>query len=123
MAKRIMVVEDDPLNMKLFRTLLELDGYEVVGVTTGEGALEAAVPREPDLILMDIRLPGIDGLATCARLKADQRTAAIPVVALTSYAMPGDEEKALKAGCIGYITKPITAESFRASIARFVAER
>jgi CheY-like chemotaxis protein len=119
MAKRVMVVEDNPLNMKLVRTLLQLEGYEVVEVTSGEEVLSAVAQRRPDLILMDVQLPGIDGLEVCARLKSDAQTAAIPVVALTSYAMAGDEKKAQEAGCDGYITKPIETQSFGSTIARY----
>jgi CheY-like chemotaxis protein len=119
MAKLVMVVEDNPLNMKLIRTLLQLEGYEVVEVTTGEEVLNAVGQRLPDLILMDVQLPGINGLEVCTRLKSDPHTAAIPVVALTSYAMPGDEKKAQDAGCDGYITKPIETQSFSATIARY----
>jgi CheY-like chemotaxis protein len=119
MAKRVMVVEDNLLNMKLVRTLLQLEGYEVVEVTSGEEVLSAVAQRRPDLILMDVQLPGIDGLEVCARLKSDAQTAAIPVVALTSYAMAGDEKKAQEAGCDGYITKPIETQSFGSTIARY----
>jgi CheY-like chemotaxis protein len=117
-----MVVEDDPLNMKLVRTLLELESYEVIEVVSGEQAVSTAVRQRPDLILMDVQLPGIDGLEACARLKNDPSTAAIPIVALTSYAMPGDEHKAAAAGCSGYITKPIDTEAFPALIAGYLGE-
>ena len=106
--------------MKLVRTLLQLEGYEVVEVTSGEEVLSAVAQRRPDLILMDVQLPGIDGLEVCTRLKSDARTAAIPVVALTSYAMAGDEKKAQAAGCDGYITKPIETQSFGSTIARYL---
>jgi len=121
MVKRVLVVEDNPLNMKLVRTLLQLEGYEVLEASTGEEAVSAAVEGLPDLILMDVQLPGIDGLQACMCLKGDPRTSTIPVVALTSYAMPGDDKKALEAGCAGYITKPIDTESFPHQIARFLS--
>jgi CheY-like chemotaxis protein len=118
-----LVVEDDPLNMKLVRTLLELENYEVIEVESGEQALRVAVQQRPDLILMDVQLPGIDGLQTCMQLKSDPITAAIPVIALTSYAMPGDERRAFEAGCAGYITKPIDADAFPGLIAEFMGRR
>ena len=120
MSIRVMVVEDNPLNMKLVRTLLELDGYFVIELENGNSVVDSAVNEEPDLILMDIQLPGISGLEACELLKRDPRTAGIPIVALTSYAMPGDEEKALTAGCAGYITKPIDTESFGADVGRHI---
>ncbi len=121
MPKRVLVVEDNPLNRKLVRTILRLEGYEVVEAVSGEEALAAASAQKPDLILMDVQLPGIDGLQTCIRLKSNPLTAGIPVVALTSYAMPGDEQKALEAGCQGYVTKPIDTRSFAGTIARYIA--
>jgi CheY-like chemotaxis protein len=119
MAKRILLVEDNALNAKLLRTLLRLAGHEVLEVTTGEQALELVRSLRPDLILMDIQLPGIDGLETCRRIRSDPSLATIPVVAVTSYAMPGDEQKALAAGCIGYITKPIDTRTFGQTIGGF----
>ena len=123
MTKRVMVVEDNALNMKLVRTLLRLEGYEVLEVRSGEEAVAAAAERLPDLILMDIQLPGMGGLEACARLKSDPRTAAIPVLALTSYAMPGDDRRAADAGCIGYITKPIDTKTFVGTVAEFLRDR
>ena len=120
MSVRVMVVEDNPLNMKLVRTLLELDGSSVIELENGNGVVDSAVNEKPDLILMDIQLPGISGLEACGLLKEDPRTAGIPIVALTSYAMPGDEQKAVAAGCAGYITKPIDTKSFGAAILRFI---
>ena len=121
MAKRVLVVEDNALNIKLVRTLLRLEGHEVVEVSTGERAVEIAAQIKPDLILMDIQLPGINGLEACALLKADPRTATIPIIALTSYAMPGDKDKALAAGCAGHMTKPIDVKSFGSTIALFLS--
>lgn len=107
----ILVVDDNPTNLKLARILLESEGYEVRAAVDAEEALlllEAFLPR---LILMDLQLPGMDGLELTRRLKADPRTRAIPIIAVTSYAMRGDEERALAAGCDGYVTKPIDTEA------------
>lgn len=109
---KILVVEDDPLNMELVSDLLAVHGYTVLQAATGQAALALAAQEQPNLILMDIGLPGMDGLTACRALKADPATAAIPVVVLTSYAMRGDEEKILAAGCNGYITKPIDTRQF-----------
>jgi CheY-like chemotaxis protein len=121
MARRVLVVEDNPLNMKLVRTLLQLAGYEVVEVQTGEEAVHVGRETRPDLVLMDIQLPGIDGLETCRRMRRDPLLAKTPIVALTSYAMPGDEQRALAAGCSGYVTKPIDTQSFCSTIAGFLS--
>ena len=115
-----MVVEDNPLNMKLVRTLLTLDGCDVIEFMNADGVVDNAVREQPDLILMDIQLPGISGLEACKLLKGDPRTARIPIVALTSYAMPGDEKKALTAGCAGYVTKPIDTQSFSADVRSYI---
>jgi len=116
-CRRILVVEDNPLNLKLARTLLRLEGYAVLEARTGEQALGVVHEQRPDLILLDIQLPGIDGLEVCRRLKRDPSLASIPVVALTSYAMLGDDRKALDVGCAAYITKPIDTEGFGHTIA------
>lgn len=110
MAK-IVIVEDSPDNMKLFRTLLSLRGHEVVPMTGGEGLLEALGTHDPDLVLMDIQLPGRDGFALLAEIRASSQ-ACRRVVALTAHAMTGDRERALAAGFDGYITKPIDIRSF-----------
>jgi CheY-like chemotaxis protein len=107
MAARILIVDDNPVNLKLASSLLELDGYVVAQAVDAEQAQEMLLGELPDLILMDIALPGMDGLSLTRRLKADERLRHIPVVALTAFAMKGDEEKARAAGCEGYITKPI----------------
>ncbi len=120
MSVRIMVVEDNALNMKLVRTLLTLENCEVIERQNAEAVVEDAVREKPALILMDIQLPGISGLEACALLKGDPRTAGIPVVALTSYAMPGDAEKALSVGCAAYITKPIDTRGFVQTVLQHV---
>lgn len=110
MAK-IVIVEDSPDNMKLFRTLLSLRGHEVVPMPGGEGLIEALGTHDPDLVLMDIQLPGRDGFALLAEIRASAQ-ANRRVVALTAHAMTGDRERALAAGFDGYITKPIDIRSF-----------
>src|SRR4051794_12902423 len=104
---RVLLVEDHPLNRELAEAVLADAGYEVLIASDGEAGLAAAFSAHPDLILMDIELPGLDGLEATRRLKADASTRAIPVLALTAYAMRGDEEGARPAGCDGYLTKPI----------------
>jgi two-component system cell cycle response regulator len=112
----VLVVEDNPLNMKLVRSLLTLSGYQVVEAENGETAIQLAAIHQPDLILMDIQLPGMDGLTATRIIKSQEESKDIPVVALTSYAMPGDEQKAREACCSGYITKPIDTRKFIESI-------
>jgi two-component system, cell cycle response regulator len=117
--KKILVVEDNALNMKLVRGLLGLGPYRMLEAVDAEDALAIAGRELPDLILMDIQLPGMDGLTATRKLKADDRLGHIPVVALTSYAMAGDETKAAQAGCNGYITKPIDTRSFIGKLEAF----
>ena len=112
-GERILVVDDNLTNLKLARVVLTKKGYEVRTATDAAEALAALAVFRPRLILMDIQLPGVDGLALTRRLKADPATRGIPIVALTSYAMKGDEEKALRAGCDAYITKPIDILALR----------
>jgi len=114
---KILVVEDNAVNRRLAGFLLRSKGYEVREAGTAAAALEAAAADRPDLILMDIQLSGMDGLEATRRLKADPATRDIPVVAVTAYAMPGDREKALTAGCAGYITKPIDTATFVEQVA------
>ena len=116
MAK-ILVVEDNAANMKLAIFLLESAGHTVLSATNAEVALTVAREERPTLILMDIQLPGIDGLAATVLLKADDATRAIPVIALTALAMKGDEERIRAAGCDGYIAKPMRYQEFLATIA------
>ena len=123
MAERnILVVEDNDMNMQLVEFLLEEGGYRIVKATSGEEAL--AIARDgsgtPDLILMDIHLPGMDGLSVVRAIKADERTATIPILALTAHAMRGDKDRFLEAGCDGYISKPIDVKTFIASIERYL---
>ena len=119
-AKRILVVEDNELNMKLLNDVLEAHGYDVL--TTGEGAVAFVWARQyrPDLILMDLQLPDMSGLEVTRQLKADPDTSSIPIVAVTAFAMAGDEKKALEHGCDAYVAKPINLRNFLDLIAAFV---
>jgi len=110
--KRILIVEDNEKNMYLISFLLKKNGYEVLEAWTGEEGVELAIKERPDLIIMDIQLPGIDGLEATKRIRESEADGKIPIVALTSYAMTGDREKALNAGCTGYLEKPIDPETF-----------
>jgi two-component system, cell cycle response regulator DivK len=112
----ILVVEDNPTNMKLSTFVLESADYTVITATDAEIGLTLARERHPDLILMDVQLPGMDGLDATALLKADEATRAIPVVALTALAMKGDEERIRAAGCDGYIAKPLDYKELLATV-------
>ena len=109
---RILVIEDNPLNMELVTDLLEVAGYSVFASPDAETGLSIADKEQPDIILMDISLPGTDGLKATQMLKQHPGTQAIPIIALTAHAMKGDEQRALDAGCAGYITKPIDTRGF-----------
>jgi two-component system cell cycle response regulator DivK len=122
MAK-ILVVEDNPANMKLASLLLLRAGHTMLGAVDAEAGLILARADHPDLILMDIQLPGMDGLAATILLKQDPTTAAIPVIALTAMAMKDDEEKARAAGCDGYIAKPLRIRELYAAIDTLLASR
>jgi len=118
MAKEpILIVDDNPINLKLIRVLLAGEGYEVRTAAAAEEALDLLKDFRPRLILMDIQLPGMDGLELTRRIKADPATQKTSILALTAYAMKGDEEKALAAGCDGYITKPIDTRALPGLIA------
>jgi two-component system cell cycle response regulator DivK len=106
-GEQILVVEDNKKNMKLFRDVLQARGYGTLEATTGGRAVELATEQRPDLVLMDIQLPDIDGVEALGRLRADERTASIPVLALTAQAMDGDRERFLAAGFDGYLSKPV----------------
>lgn len=120
---RILVVEDNPANLKLVAFLLEEAGYSVLTATDAAVAIELAGAELPDLVLMDVQLPGMDGLEATRRLKAGASTRHIPVVALTAFAMKGDEDRIRAAGCDGYIPKPIRYQSFLEEVGQFVGER
>lgn len=123
----VLVVEDNHLNMKLFNGLLELGGYNVLQAKNGMEGWRMARERRPDLILMDIQLPGVSGLEVTKWLKDDENLKSIPVIAVTAFAMKGDEEKIREGGCDGYIEKPISLSDFLETVERFagppVAER
>ena len=118
--KKILVVEDNEDNMLLVRFMLEKNGYEVIEARDGAEGVALAVQEKPDLVIMDIQLPDINGLEATKRIRASEADAEIPIVALTSYAMAGDREKALAAGCTGYIEKPIDPDTFIAEIEKFL---
>ncbi len=118
--KKILVVEDNETNMYLIKFILEKSGYEVIEAREGAVGVELAVKEKPTLILMDIQLPDIDGLEATKRIRASEADSEIPIIALTSFTMAGDREKALAAGCTGYIEKPINPETFIAEIEKFL---
>ena len=118
----ILVVEDNEANQALVQAVLELEGYRVELAASALEALDHLRDRAPDLILMDVQLPGQDGLSLTRQLKADPATNAIPVVALTAHAMTGDRELALRAGCVGYIAKPIDTRTFGAEVSRYLVD-
>ena len=119
MSKRILVVEDNEKNMKLFRDVLQAKGYATLEATSGEEAVAHATEQVPDLILMDVQLPGIDGIEALGRIRSDERTTSIPVVALTAQAMAGDRERFLEAGFDGYISKPVDVLEFIQTVAQY----
>ena len=120
MKARILLIEDNLQNRYLARFLLEQRGHEVVQAETGPMGLQLAAEVRPDLILLDIQLPGMDGHDLAGALRRDPRLKSIPIVAVTSYAMAGDREKCLAAGAEGYIEKPINPETFVAEVERFL---
>jgi len=120
-SARVLVVEDNDMNMQLVEYLLEEGGYSIVKAASGEEALSIARGGDPvDLILMDIHLPGIDGLSVVREMKTDARTKSIPILALTAHAMRGDRDRFLEAGCDGYISKPIDVKTFLSSIRQYL---
>jgi two-component system cell cycle response regulator DivK len=119
----VLVVEDNEKNMKLFRDVLKATGYRTLEATTGEDALELAAQHVPDLVLMDAQLPGIDGVEALRRLRQDERTAEVCVVALTAQAMAGDRERFLEAGFDGYIPKPVDVPDFIGTVKSFCEAR
>jgi len=115
--RKILLVEDNLMNMELATDLLEAAGFEVLKAERADAGIDIAVAEQPDIILMDIALPGMDGLEATRRLKQDARTARIPIVALTASAMLGDDNKARQAGCCEYIAKPIDTRRFATTVA------
>jgi two-component system cell cycle response regulator DivK len=119
--ERILIVDDSPQSLKLARVVLAAEGFEVRTAIDAADALRVLESFEPQMVLTDLQLPGVDGLALTRRIRATERFAALVVVALTAYAMKGDEEKALAAGCDAYITKPIDVDTFPSEIRALLA--
>jgi CheY-like chemotaxis protein len=122
-AWRVLVIEDHPVSLELVTELLQQEGCQVLTAETADAGLRLAAAGRPDLILMDLQLPGMTGYEATRQLKADPATAAIPVVALTAQAMRGDDLKAREAGCDGYLTKPLTPHALRETLRRFLVGR
>ena len=120
MAKTVLIVEDNELNMKLFRDLLEAHGYQTSGTSNGFEALDLVRKLRPDLILMDIQLPQVSGLEVTRWIKDDPDLRTIPVVAVTAFAMKGDEEKIRQGGCEDYISKPISIVEFIKTVKKYL---
>jgi two-component system cell cycle response regulator DivK len=120
MSKRILVVEDQEDNRRIMRDLLSASGYAYIEATTGDEGLAAAQREKPDLILMDIQLPGMDGYEVTRRIKADPALKHVPIIAVTSYALSGDDDKAFAAGCDGYVTKPFSPKVLLAKIREYL---
>jgi two-component system cell cycle response regulator DivK len=119
--RRILIVEDNPLNMKLFTAMIAAQGYEVLQATDGHRGLDIAQKQRPDLIIMDVQLPGISGLEVTENLKGSDATRHIPIIATTAFALRGDEEKIRASGCDGYMAKPIAITEFLDLIESFMA--
>ena len=119
---RILVVEDNPLNLKLVRDVLTVLGYDVVAATSGEDGVRLAHECMPDLVLMDLQLPGIDGVEALRRLRGDPVVADVPVVAVTAFSMKEDQERAYAAGFDGYLAKPSSVRALPAQVARFLGK-
>jgi len=122
MAKSVLIVEDNELNMKLFNDLLEANGYDIIQTRNGMEALELARKHKPDLILMDIQLPEVSGLEVTKWIKEDDALRAIPVIAVTAFAMKGDEERIRQGGCEAYISKPISVKKFIETIKYYLGD-
>jgi two-component system cell cycle response regulator DivK len=120
MAKRILVVEDDADNRRIVVKVLTVEGYEVLEATDGRSALATARKEHPDLIIMDLAMPGLDGWQAATQLKSDPKVADIPIIALTAFAMRGDEERAREAGCDGYLSKPCRPQTIREVVRRYL---
>ena len=120
MTHKVMIVEDNELNMKLFHDLLESRGYDIIETRDGMEALKMARTERPDLILMDIQLPEVSGLEVTKWIKEDDDLRSIPIIAVTAFAMKGDEEKIREGGCEAYIAKPISVTNFLETVAKFL---
>ena len=122
MAKTVLIVEDNELNMKLFRDLIEASGYETIQTRNGMEALDLARRYRPDLILMDIQLPEVSGLQVTQWIKDDEKLRHIPVIAVTAFAMKGDEEKIRQGGCEAYLSKPISVAKFVETVRNYLGD-
>ncbi|MBV8848165.1 MAG: response regulator [Methylobacteriaceae bacterium] len=122
MPKTVLIVEDNELNMKLFNDLLEAHGYATIQTKSGVEAVELARRHRPNLILMDIQLPEVSGLEVTQWLKDDEELRAIPIIAITAFAMKGDEEKIRQGGCEAYLSKPISVTKFLETVRNYVSE-
>jgi two-component system cell cycle response regulator DivK len=122
MSKRILVIEDQEDNRRIVRDLLTSVGYEIIEAVTGEDGVTAAASHVPDLILMDIQLPGLDGYEATRRIRANAALPHIPIIAVTSYALSGDDVKAYEAGCDGYVSKPFSPRALLARIREFLQD-
>ena len=122
MSKQILVIEDHEDNRRILRDLLTSAGFDVVEATTGEDGVALAETHRPDLILMDIQLPGLDGYEATRRIKANPTLREIPVIAVTSYALSGDEAKAKEVGCDGYVAKPFSPRALLAKVREYLPE-
>ena len=123
MAEKVLVVEDDPFNMKVVLMSLRRNDYVLLQAKDGQEALDVAIQERPDVILMDIQLPKIDGLEVTRRLREMPDFRDVPIIALTAYAMEGDEEKAIEAGCDAYLTKPVDTRQLPEVISRILLRR
>jgi two-component system, cell cycle response regulator DivK len=121
-SPQILVVEDNARNMRLFCDVLQASGYRTLEAATGEQAVDLVFEHRPDLVLMDIQLPDIDGIEALRRVRADERFASVPVLALTAQAMDGDRERFLAAGFDGYLSKPVDIADFVATVKRYCGE-
>ena len=122
MSKKILIVEDNELNMKLFHDLLEVHGYETLQTKDGREALDLARKHVPDLILMDIQLPEVSGLEVTRWIKSDEALKGIPVIAVTAFAMKGDEERIRQGGCEAYLSKPISVATFLSTVKSYLGD-
>jgi CheY-like chemotaxis protein len=120
MGKKVLIIEDNEQNMYMLTYLLESESYEIIQAFSGTTGIIAAINTKPDIILLDIQLPEMDGYTVALKLKENEELKKIPIIAVTSYAMPGDKEKAIESGAIGYIEKPINPDTFIAQMESFL---
>ena len=120
-GRRILVVEDNALNLELVRDILTAEGYEVLEAADGPTGVAVALAERPELILMDLQLPGLDGFQATQQIRADPKLRDVPIVAVTAHAMKGDDDRARAAGCDGFVAKPIQVREFVATVERYLA--